>query len=124
MGGVVENLTEALSRGAVIDWSDPGKPTLKAVPSNFAPQLRKDRAVVREVLLRAVLFREQAVAFIEEGRALPILALPEHQDSSGCLSCGAPVGQRRFRCPVCALAVNLALDGMIIRPVRGDSDQR
>lgn len=111
MGRVVDLLVEALVRGAFVDWSDPGKPTIKAVPLAHAAQLRWEREALREILRRAGVFRRQAEEFIRHGRTLPILGLPEHEGDDGCLSCGAPIDPARFRCRVCAVAVNLALAG-------------
>jgi hypothetical protein len=73
--------------------------------------IKADRETVKEILRRAAIFREQATRFIREGRALPTLALPEHQGLEGCQSCGNPLHGRRYRCDLCALAVGLALDG-------------
>ncbi|MFQ5930946.1 MAG: hypothetical protein ACE5MM_00920 [Nitrospiraceae bacterium] len=68
------------------------------------------KEILAEVLGRAAVFREQAERFIRHGLALPILALPEQKGDEGCVSCGSPVDRGRFRCPVCSLAVGLALD--------------
>ena len=77
----------------------------------MAARLREDRDLLRKVLHRAAIFREQAATFIQKGQALPVLALPEHQEDDGCVSCGAQLERRCFRCHICTLAVNLAPQG-------------
>lgn len=103
-------LAEALARGGKVVWEPPDKPRLLAPPS-LHEAIKADREAVREILRRAAIFREQAARFIREGKALPILALPDHRAYDGCWSCGVTVEAGHFRCDVCSLAVNLALDG-------------
>lgn len=102
-------LEDALAKGGKVVWDPPARPRL-FVPKGMGAKIQKDLATVREVLRRATIFREQAAAFIREGQALPILALPEQGGGQGCLSCGGPVERGHFRCEVCTLAVVLALD--------------
>ena len=81
------------------------------LPEDLRGTLKRHKEeILAEVLGRTSVFREQAERFIRQGMALPILALPEHQGGDGCISCGVPVDRRRFRCPVCTLAAELALD--------------
>jgi hypothetical protein len=103
-------LTEALARGGKVVWEPPDKPRLLAPPS-LHDAIKADRETVKEILRRAAIFREQAERFIRQGRLLPVLTLPDYQGVDGCLSCGAPLQGRRYRCEVCALAVALALEG-------------
>jgi hypothetical protein len=102
-------LTEALARGGKVVWDPPDRPRLLAPPSLHAA-IKADRETVKEILRRAAIFREQAEGFIRPGKALRVLALPG-VERDGCISCGAPLRGRRYRCEVCALAVRLALEG-------------
>jgi hypothetical protein len=102
-------LSEALARGGKVVWDPPHKPRLLAPPSLHAA-IRADRETVREVLRRATILREQARRFIQHGRPLPILALPNRPGGDGCLSCGAALDGGPYRCELCALAVKLALE--------------
>ncbi len=79
-------------------------------PSALAPQVKTNLEATPEVLRRSAMFLEQAERFLREGRALPLLILPERHGDTGCLSCGAPLKGRQWRCPICTLAVRLALD--------------
>ena len=104
MTGVVA-LAEVLARGGRVVWDAP-RPRLM-VPPDLREKVLADRETVKEVLRRAALFRQQA----RTPGPLPILALPGAPLSGpGCLSCGATVERGRFRCAVCALAVDLALE--------------
>jgi hypothetical protein len=103
-------LSEALARGGRLLWDPPQKPRL-LIPTALRAQLDPERETVREVIRRATIFRQQALAFIQPGQALPILALPERPEGEGCLSCGIPIDAGHYRCDMCALAVNLALEG-------------
>ena len=89
MSGVLA-LSEALARGGRVVWDAP-KPRL-LVPPSLRPKVEADREAVREILRRAALFRDQAAAFIRDGRPLPTLAFPEYDGRTrgGCISCGAP----------------------------------
>jgi len=95
---------------------DPDRPRL-LVPPALKPLVLDHREVLRELLRRAAIFRQQAARFLQEGRALPLLLLPEHPGADGCLSCGATVAAGSFRCPLCALAVQLALDVLPLSPL-------
>ncbi len=108
-------LTEALSKGGRLLWDRPNKPRLM-VPTALREQLESERDAVREVIRRATIFRQHALGFIQRGRALSILALPECPGGDGCLSCGAAIGPGHFRCEACTLAVQLALDATVDRP--------
>ena len=102
-------LTEALAQGGKVLWEPPERPKL-ILPKGTRERLEPDRETIREVLRRATILREQAQRFIRDGKALPLLALPEHQGGTGCLSCGVPVKGGHFRCELCALAVTLAME--------------
>lgn len=106
----VQTLSEALARGGKVIWDAPGRPRVM-VPKPLRERLEAGRDTIREVLRRAAIFREQAAVFIRHGGMLPILALPEHQGFDGCWSCGTQVEAGHYRCPMCAIAVTLALDG-------------
>jgi hypothetical protein len=99
-------LTEALARGGRVVWEPPDKPRLLAPPS-LHDAIKADRETVKEILRRAAILRKAATTH----GPCPILALPEHPGGGGCLSCGDPVTGGHFRCPLCALAVALALEG-------------
>lgn len=106
MSGVAA-LAEALARGGRVVWDPPDCPRL-LVPAGQRDRVLADRVTVREVLRRAVIFREQA----RTAGPLPILALPDAPlNGPGCISCGTSTEPDYFRCAVCALAVALALDG-------------
>ena len=98
-------LEEALAKGGRVIFEPPDHPRL-LVPRGMAAKLQDDLDTIREVLRRAILFREQA----QTTSTLPLLVLPGHQGGEGCLSCGTPVERGHFRCEVCTLAVVLALD--------------
>ena len=104
-------LAEALARGGRVVWDPPAPPRL-LVPRELRPRVEADRATVRAVMERAAVFREQAQRFIREGRGFPFLHLAEAKLRHGsCLSCGAPIDEaRHFRCPLCVVAVRIALD--------------
>jgi len=102
-------LTEALARGGKVVWDPPDRPRLLA-PPRLHQAIKADRGTVKEILRRAATFREQARRFIQHGRLLPILALPDRPEGDGCLSCGAALEGRPYRCELCALAVKLALE--------------
>lgn len=106
--GAVTVLAEALAHGGKIVWEPPERPKL-ILPKGVRERLEPDRETVKEILRRAAIFREQALTFIQLGRSLPVLALPEYVGGNGCVSCGAP-RTRAFRCAMCSLAVALALD--------------
>jgi hypothetical protein len=105
--GPVTILAEALANGARVEL---GPPHRLWIGKSYRERLEPDRETVREILRRAVVFREQAAGFILDGRPLPILALPGCQEGDGCISCGTALEGRRFRCEVCTLAVKLALE--------------
>lgn len=101
-------LTEALTRGGRVVFDPPDKPRLFAPPS-LHEAIKADRATVKEILRRAAIFREQAERFIRAGRGLPVFALPGCPQG-GCISCGGDLAGGRYRCPVCTLAVTIALE--------------
>lgn len=100
-------LVEALTRGGKVVWDPPNRPRLFAPPS-LHEAIRADRKTVKEILRRAAILRVQATTY----GPCPLLALPEHPGAGGCLSCGDPVDAGHFRCPLCALAVRIALQMM------------
>lgn len=112
--GVTELLMEALKLGALVDWSDWEKPILRRVPSYVAARLREDPEGLRAVLHRATIFRRLALAFIQRGGGIPVLALPgvAWTGSGTCLSCGVGVEREGARCRTCLVAVNLALEAL------------
>ncbi len=109
MIGVVA-LTEVLTRGGRVVW-DGSCPRL-LVPRDLKDRVLGSRATIREILRRASHFRAQAVRFIREGQVPPALALPDCTGEHGCLSCGVDVEPGHFRCEVCTLAVQLALEAI------------
>ena len=102
----LETFSHALARGGKILWDTPGGPRIM-VPKALRERLEVDRETIREILRRATIFREQ----VTRPGPWPILTLPHRQEGEGCLSCGVAVRAGHFRCEVCALAVNLALEG-------------
>lgn len=98
-------LTEALARGGKVVWDSPDGPRLLAPPS-LHPAIKADRENVKEILRRAAIFREQAGT----SGPWPYLTLPG-VEGDGCISCGVPLGPRCYRCPLCELAVKLAMEG-------------
>lgn len=68
-----------------------------------------ERAELREVLRRAVLFRRQ-LEVSASGPIIPYLILPDAPSSSrgACISCGA-AAQGSWRCPACLMAVYIAV---------------
>ncbi len=102
-------LADALSNGGRVEWEPE---TRLLLPRGVRQRLEPDRETIREVLRRAKVFREQAQEFIRQGRLLPVLALPGAPETpGGCLSCGGTLYEGQYRCPMCALAVKLALEG-------------
>ena len=101
-------LQKALAQGGRVEWNPPDKPRLFAPPS-LHEAIKADRETVKEILRRAAIFRGQAAEFIQDGKAIPRLVLPDRPDGDGCLSCGVPIPSRRYRCEACTLAVTLAL---------------
>lgn len=107
--GALEVLSQALHDGARVVW-DPDRPKL-ILPRSVRDRLEQDRHLIREILRRASVFRELAAQFIEDGRALPVLALPGVLPVQGtCISCSGDLAGGRYRCPVCTLAVTIALE--------------
>ena len=104
-------LSEALALGGKVVFDPPEKPRL-LVPKGMGAKVQADAPAIREVLRRASIFRAQAERFLHGGRVLPLLAVPEHpgHERGQCLSCGEPIGRDHYRCPVCVLAVTLALE--------------
>jgi len=99
-------LEEAIAKGGKIEWRDsPSLPRL-FVPQGMGVKLQEDLPTVREVLRRAADFRGQ----LHTPGPAPLLRLTEHTGDEGCLSCGEPIERSRFRCPICVLAVALALE--------------
>ena len=98
-------LEDALAKGGKVVWDPPTRPRL-FVPKGMRGKLQQDIETIREVLRRAVLFREQA----QRPGPLPLLVLPGYQGEGGCLSCGTGIDLGYFRCAICALAVALALE--------------
>ncbi len=109
MGTVVRLLTEVLADGGRVLWDPPERPRL-LIPKGVRERLETNRDTIREILRRATHFRDQAVTFIQYGRVLPRLALPDRTGERGCLSCGVDVEPGHFRCEVCDLAVKIALE--------------
>ena len=103
--GPVARLAEALAHGGRVLWDPPERPRLQ-LPKGVRERLETDRDMVREVLRRAVLFREQALT----PGPWPLLVLPGNTREDGCLSCGAETEPGHFRCELCSLAVTLALE--------------
>jgi hypothetical protein len=103
----VELLTEMFALGgrAILD---PDKPRL-LVPPGMGDRIRAERETVREILRRAIVFRAEAERFVRDGGVLPLLTLPG-APAGPCISCGGDLAGGRYRCPVCAMAVNIALD--------------
>jgi len=98
-------LTEALARGGKVVWDPPDRPRLLA-PPRLHQAIKADRGTVKEILRRAATFREQA----RTPGPWPYLTLPG-VEGDGCISCGVPLSPgQRYRCPVCELAVKLALE--------------
>jgi hypothetical protein len=102
-------LTEALARGGKVVWDPPGKPRLLA-PRSLHDAIKADRETVKEILRRGAILRAQAERFIRHGGPLPILALPDAPPGP-CISCGGDLAGGWYRCPMCALAVRVALGG-------------
>ncbi len=107
--GLGEVLGIALREGGSIDWSTPGRPILKGVHPELAAHLREHREVLREILQRAAVFREQVLPFLRGGGPVPLLALPECPES-GCISCGGAPEGNAYRCRLCIVAVETALN--------------
>lgn len=100
-------ITEALRQGVRVVW-DP--PRFRG-PSSALSLAKEATGTAREILRRAAIFRAQAESFIREGRLLPPLALPGAPNlRDRCLSCGGDLEGNTWRCPVCTLAVRIALD--------------
>jgi len=72
-----------------------------------------ERAELREVLRRAAVFRRQ-LEMSGDTPIIPYLILPDIPSPrlGACISCGVAV-LGRWRCPVCLMAVYIALDNMI-----------
>jgi hypothetical protein len=98
-------LREVLTRGARVVFDPPDNPRLLAPPS-LHERIKADRDTIKEILRRAAILRHQ----FQTPGPLPILVLPEHPGGDGCLSCGDPMDAGHFRCPLCALAINIALE--------------
>lgn len=109
--GTCAVLSEALALGGKVVFDPPDKPRL-LVPKGWGARVEAEAPTVKEVLRRASIFRAQAERFLRGGGALPLLALPEYlgYERGRCLSCGEPTDGGHYRCPVCVLAVALALD--------------
>ncbi len=106
--GLEEVLGIALREGGIIDWSTPGRPILKGVHPELAAHLREHREVLREILRRAAVFREQVLLFLRGGGTVPLLALSECPEG-GCISCGGALEGNAYRCRPCIVAVEIAL---------------
>ena len=104
MGGLTV-LAEVLANGGKVVW-DTAPPRL-LVPHHLRARVEAERAVIREVLRRATVFRGQA----RTHGPCPYLHLPgAPKQEQGCLSCGEPLGDTQpLRCPLCVLAALLAL---------------
>ena len=105
----IDVLIEALDLGAKVIL-DPDRPRMLVPTAELSTRLLEQKATVREILRRAIIFRTQAERFLRHGGRLPRLALPA-APSGPCLACGGPLDGGRGRCPVCALAVTIALGG-------------
>ncbi len=101
----------ALAQGGKVEWDLSGKPHLRILPT-LHPLIQLHRDIIREILRRATVLRQQALLFIPTGIPMPILALPDLQGSGGCSSCGATPERGQYRCEVCVIAVKLALQGL------------
>ncbi len=107
----IQVFREILTQGGKVEWDASVKPHL-LVPPDVHPFIHPHRNIIREILRRATVLRQEALQFIPKGIAMPILALPDLQGSGGCLSCGATVETGQYRCEVCVIAVKLALQGL------------
>src|SRR5215813_7963987 len=97
-------ITQAL-QGTRVDWRTPTHPRFD-VPAHLARPLQAYSGLLKEILMRAAVLRTQAAM----PSPVPLLILPGvHADPGECLTCGValPFG---FRCPLCLIAVALALD--------------
>ncbi len=98
----VAPVVEALRRGVRVLWDPPRY----RGPAEALALAKGTPETAREVLRRAAIFRAQA----QRASVCPLLVLPEATlQLGGCISCGVsiPCG---FRCGVCQIAVQLALD--------------
>ena len=100
-------LMEALCLGGRVVWEPEDRPTLR-VPPEFSPTIRKNAEEVREILRRAVVFKEQAGV----PGPVPFLYLPQAKETGPgcCFSCGESVPKDRIRCDLCQAAAWIALD--------------
>lgn len=116
MGGVL-TLSRALAEGGVVVWEPADKPRLR-VARAYADAIRREADEVREVLGRAVSFRQQLDRAADWPR-IPLLVLPEAPPPrlGACISCGKaiPAG---WRCGICLAAVYVALGA--VPPLTGD----
>ena len=102
-------LMDALARGAKVEWGPEGRPQL-LVPQGMTQALARVKALIREVLRRATIFRAQ----ISDSVVAPFMHLPEAEGlepgKEECLSCAGslPEGCRQ-RCPTCQAASWIAL---------------
>lgn len=101
-------LEAVLIQGGRVDFTAPA-PRLFA-PKALVAEVAAHGPEVREVLRRAAIFRAEVGRFIRDGGVPPLLTLPDHPQGP-CVSCGADLDGNRYRCPVCVLAVNLAVEG-------------
>jgi hypothetical protein len=104
-------LSEALALGGKVVFDPRDLPRL-LVQKGWRARVQAEAPAIKEVLRRASIFRAQAERFLRGGCVLPLLALPEDHgyERGQCLSCGESVDRERYRCPVCVLAVKLALE--------------
>jgi hypothetical protein len=105
----------ALADGAVVQL-ETTPPSVRMTPkwlNLLREQPERERAQLREVLKRAALFRQQ-LELAGDGPIIPYMILPDIPSPrlGACISCGVAV-QGSWRCPVCLMAVYIALDDMI-----------
>ena len=99
-------ILSALEMGAVVVWDPVDRPRFR-VPRGVGGLIREDLGAAREVLRRAMDFRQQLI----ERSPAPLLVLPGTEMSeSGCLSCGEDIPPSEFRCPICQAAAWIALE--------------
>jgi len=101
---------EARRRGVHVVWGPPAR--FRGTGAGLA-LLKEMPDTARELLSRAVIFRDQAERWATSGRlGVPLLALPDAPPTrlGACISCGAPIaGSSTWRCGLCREAVELAL---------------
>jgi hypothetical protein len=108
---VLGTFARGLADGGVVQL-DTTPPSVR-MASRWLDLLRErpehEKAALREVLRRAVLFRRQ-LKVSAHGPIIPYLILPDVQSPGlgACISCGVAI-HGSWRCPVCLMAVYIAL---------------